>query len=64
MDPMIEAITALYLDYAGAPFDHVTKLEQSGSDRTYFRISHYGATCIATYSLNVKENNTFLSCAW
>lgn len=60
MDPMIEAITALYLDYAGAPFDQVTKLEQSGSDRTYFRISHNGATCIATYSLNVKENNTFL----
>ncbi len=38
----------------------VTLLPQSGSDRRYFRIRCGDKTCIATFNLNVAENNAFL----
>ena len=58
---MTNAIAELYFAFAGTHFDQIDKLPQSGSDRTYFRLTASGKTYIATYSLNVKENKTFIN---
>jgi aminoglycoside/choline kinase family phosphotransferase len=60
MDKVIEAIGRLFgLIYSSNP-DRIEKLPQSGSDRIYFRIYAGVETFIATYSLNVKETQTFI----
>lgn len=38
----------------------VEKLQQSGSERIYFRTSANGGTQIATYGINIPENNAFV----
>ncbi|MCU0376615.1 MAG: phosphotransferase [Chitinophagaceae bacterium] len=50
-------MTATYLD---GPADSIELLPQSGSDRRYFRVKKAGKTYIATFNLNIPENNTFI----
>ncbi|HRH48051.1 MAG TPA: RNase adapter RapZ [Panacibacter sp.] len=61
MNTIIENIRELFHKFAGQPFEHITKIPESGSDRTYFRIQYNHETFIATHNLNVKENKTFIS---
>ena len=56
MDKIVAAIGELFYSYANQPCQSVTKIEQSGSDRIYFRLSLDDKTYIATYNHNVKEN--------
>ncbi|RFM26745.1 RapZ C-terminal domain-containing protein [Deminuibacter soli] len=61
MEQVIEAIRELFPSFSNAAIQRIEKLPQSGSDRIYFRIyTTAGDTFIATYNLNVKENNTFI----
>jgi len=61
MDTMIGHIRDLFERHNGQPFEQITKLQQSGSDRVYFRIFNKDKTYIATHNLNIKENKTFIS---
>jgi len=61
MDIMLQTIKDLFNSFNGKDYDEVSKLQQSGSDRIYFRISSGGKTYIATYGLNIKENKTFIN---
>jgi aminoglycoside/choline kinase family phosphotransferase len=61
MEQIIESIRELFSSFHPAGIERIEKLPQSGSDRTYFRIyTLTGETFIATYNLNIKENNTFI----
>ena len=61
MNTIIENIRELFTTFAGQSFEQITKIPESGSDRTYFRIEHNNETFIATHNLNIKENKTFIS---
>ncbi len=61
MENTIKHIQELFETFAGQPFDQISKLPESGSDRTYFRIHSNEATYIATHNLNIKENKTFIN---
>ncbi|MEP7320120.1 MAG: RNase adapter RapZ, partial [Panacibacter sp.] len=61
MDTIIESVQQLFETLDGQPFEKITKLPESGSDRTYFRIYYRDKTYIATHNLNIKENKTFIS---
>jgi aminoglycoside/choline kinase family phosphotransferase len=60
MQKVIADIKELYQDCFGKEVKEVAKIPQSGSDRIYFRVSTDADTCIATYSNNIKESNTFI----
>jgi len=60
MEKAIENISLLFLSYKKTKPERIEKLPQSGSDRTYFRIYSQSETYIATYNLNIKENETFI----
>lgn len=60
MEAAINGIDQLFQSYAQKKADRIEKLPQSGSDRVYFRIYAGKETFIATWNLNVKENNTFI----
>ena len=61
MDSITDGIEQLYKTLKKDAPNRIEKLPQSGSDRVYFRIYTNGTqTYIATYNLNVKENNTFI----
>ncbi len=61
MEQIIESIKTLFSSFNPAGIQRIEKLPQSGSDRIYFRIYALGGeTFIATYNLNIKENNTFI----
>ncbi len=60
MEAVINGIDQLFQSYAQKKADRIEKLPQSGSDRVYFRIYAGKETFIATWNLNVKENNTFI----
>jgi len=60
MDPVTENVTRLFLSWYGRDYDQITQLQQSGSDRIYFRIYAGNESFIATYNLNVKETITFV----
>lgn len=60
MEAVINGIDQLFQSYAQKKADRIEKLPQSGSDRVYFRIYAGNETFIATWNLNVKENNTFI----
>jgi aminoglycoside/choline kinase family phosphotransferase len=60
MDEIIAHIKKLYTSVVGKDWDVIHKIPQSGGDRMYFRISSGHQSYIATYSLNVKENDTFI----
>ena len=55
-----QEIEALFNHYSKEKITGIDKLPQSGGDRIYFRIHTEGQTFIATYSDNIKENETFL----
>jgi len=57
---IIAAVTALYEAYAKQPAVRIEKLPQSGSDRVYFRVYSTSESFIATYNLNIRENETFI----
>jgi aminoglycoside/choline kinase family phosphotransferase len=61
MQAMINAVSQLYKSWCGeAPAD-VLVIEQSGSDRRYFRLrNRTGETVIGTHGLNVPENEAFI----
>lgn len=60
MDEIVAAVRELFTGFAGLEADRLEKLPQSGSDRIYFRIYSGAETYIATFNLNIKENETFL----
>jgi aminoglycoside/choline kinase family phosphotransferase len=60
MEAMQDAIKQLFLSYAGKACEHIEKIPQSGGDRIYFRIKQGADSYIATYNLNLKENETFI----
>ncbi len=60
MEAIKEAIKQIYLSYKGKACEHIEKIPQSGGDRIYFRIKEGAESYIATYNLNLKENETFI----
>jgi len=60
MEKIIISISSLFISYKGKEPERIEKLPQSGSDRSYFRIYSQSETYIATYNLNIKENETFI----
>jgi len=60
MEAIKEAIKQIYVSYAGKDWEHIEKIPQSGGDRIYFRIKQGADSYIATYNLNLKENETFI----
>ena len=60
MEAILQPIENLFNTFQGSPWDSIQKIPQSGGDRIYFRIQQGRQTWIATYNLNVKENQTFI----
>jgi aminoglycoside/choline kinase family phosphotransferase len=60
MEAIKEAIKNIFISYAGKDWDFIEKIPQSGGDRIYFRIKAGADSYIATFNLNVKENETFI----
>ena len=60
MEAIKEAIKNIFISYAGKDWDFIEKIPQSGGDRIYFRIKQGADSYIATYNLNLKENETFI----
>jgi aminoglycoside/choline kinase family phosphotransferase len=60
MDAILDHIKNLYLTINPTPWDQIHKIPQSGGDRIYFRIIQGNQSWIATYNLNIKENETFI----
>jgi len=56
-------IQQLFTKWNNNPAQRIEKLQQSGSDRIYFRIFSDNKTFIATYNLNIQENKTFIAFA-
>lgn len=56
-----DQIAILFTEYTGKQPERVEVLPQSGSDRVYYRIYSGDKTFIATYNLNIKENETFVN---
>lgn len=59
--PAVEALHALYQQWAGAAPAYVQALPLAGSDRRYYRLGHGGRTAIGVFSKDVVENKAFLS---
>jgi hypothetical protein len=60
MEAILKHIENLYNTIHPHPWDRIQKIPQSGGDRIYFRISKGQQSWIATYNLNIKENQTFI----
>lgn len=60
MDKILSILKELTTDYLKTEADSIELLPQSGSDRRYFRVKKESNTYIATYNLNITENNTFI----
>ena len=60
MEAIIKHINNLYRTIHTTDWDQISKIPQSGGDRVYFRIEQGGASWIATYNTNIKENETFI----
>ena len=60
MDSILADIKQLFKSIHSIEWDELTKIPQSGGDRMYFRIVQGNQSWIATYSLNIKENDTFI----
>ncbi|MBX2930679.1 MAG: phosphotransferase [Chitinophagaceae bacterium] len=63
MNTIISNIQQVFTQWNNHPAQTIEKLQQSGSDRIYFRIFSDTKTYIATYNLNVQENKTFIAFA-
>jgi aminoglycoside/choline kinase family phosphotransferase len=60
MERIVAAVAELFKEFKNVEHDRIEKLPQSGSDRIYFRIYCGRETAIATYNINIKENDTFI----
>ncbi len=60
MELVIKHIKNLYHTIHSIDWDDIQKIPQSGGDRVYFRIIQGGHSWIATYSLNIRESETFI----
>lgn len=60
MEEMVAAIEKLFAGFFNIIPNRIEKLPQSGSDRIYFRLYVQDTTYIATYNLNIRENETFI----
>ncbi|MFT4153298.1 phosphotransferase [Parafilimonas sp.] len=61
MKIIIDKIQELCEAYLKQSPKRIEQLPRSGSDRIYFRIFYTDKTYIATYNLNIKENQTFIA---
>lgn len=59
MEEVVAEISNLFEAFKKVKEDRIEKLPQSGSDRIYFRIYGGNDTFIATYNINIRENETF-----
>ena len=60
MDNISEEIIALFATYRRERVASVKKIPQSGSIRVYYRVHTDKQTFIATYGINIKENESFI----
>ena len=60
MELVIKHIGNLFNTISAAPWETIQKIPQSGGDRVYFRIIQGEQSWIATYSLNIRESETFV----
>jgi aminoglycoside/choline kinase family phosphotransferase len=60
MEAILIHINNLYKTIHPIDWDDISKIPQSGGDRVYYRITQGDQSWIATYNLNLKENETFL----
>jgi len=60
MQAIIEEIRNLFSSYSKEPVCSIQKIPQSGSIRIYFRLATRDSSFIATYGINVQENQTFI----
>lgn len=60
MQQVTDDIKALFQSFKNEEPTRIEKLQQSGSDRIYYRIYCDNGTYIATHNLNIKESNTFV----
>lgn len=63
MEDILTHINNLYKTINSNEWDEISKIPQSGGDRVYFRILKGQQSWIATYNLNIKENETFIEFA-
>ena len=60
MDHITREISDLFAGFSNEQILSVNKIPQSGSIRMYFRIQGAEKSYIATYGLNIKENQSFI----
>ena len=61
MQELINAVSQLYKSWSGQEPASVDVIQQSGSDRRYFRLyDAEGKSVIGTHGLNVQENEAFI----
>ena len=60
MEEIVVEVSRLFEVFKNSNEDRIEKLPQSGSDRIYFRIYAGNDTFIATFNLNIRENETFI----
>jgi aminoglycoside/choline kinase family phosphotransferase len=60
MGDVLEHINKLYKTINSVDWEQISKIPQSGGDRIYYRIIQGSNSWIATYNMNIKENETFL----
>ena len=63
MEDILIHINNLYKTINNNDWDEISKIPQSGGDRVYFRITQGQQSWIATYNLNLRENETFIEFA-
>jgi aminoglycoside/choline kinase family phosphotransferase len=60
MPHIIDQIELLFFDFKNIEIASISKIPQSGSDRSYYRFIANNTSYIATYSENIKENKSFI----
>jgi aminoglycoside/choline kinase family phosphotransferase len=60
MDHIIQEISALFATYSQEKIISINKIPQSGSIRVYYRILTATKSVVATYGMNIKENESFI----
>ena len=60
MEAITEDLTKLFAGYSQAPIRRIEKIQQSGSNRIYFRLRTDESSYVATVGSNIAENKSFL----
>lgn len=60
MQEIIQSIRALYQSWKGEEPESLDVLQQSGSERRYFRLWGKEGSVIGTYGANIRENEAFI----